>query len=90
VLQLLALSAARQSPPKHEEEKTKAEGWTVTEVPRSLGKDGTMAMVWDNVIYIYIYMYNMYIIHTVYIIYFHDEELLTDYGFKLWLPINVG
>ena len=32
----------------------------------------------------------MYIIYTVYIIYFHDEELLTDYGFKLWLPINVG
>ena len=57
----------------------------MTEVPRSLGKDGTMAMVWDNVIYIY-----MYIIYTVYIIYFHDEELLTDYGFKLWLPINVG
>jgi len=87
VLQLLALSAARQSPPKHGEEKTKVEGWTVTEVPRSLGKDGTMAMVWDNVIYIYICMY---IIYTVYIIYFHDEELLTDYGFKLWLPINVG
>lgn len=36
VLQLLALSAARQSPPKHGEEKTKAEGWTVTEVPRIL------------------------------------------------------
>ncbi|CAL1132948.1 unnamed protein product [Cladocopium goreaui] len=36
VLQLLALSAARQSPPKHGEEKTKVEGWTVTEVPRIL------------------------------------------------------
>lgn len=35
VLQLLALSAARQSPPKHQD-RTNAEGYTVTEVPRIL------------------------------------------------------